>query len=71
MGKAVKPQPKRSPECIQISVTLPDNKKELMVFRNSEDYQQIAQKIMSKYAIPSQRLRNIENIIQSKLGEKK
>jgi hypothetical protein len=40
------------------------------MFRNSEDYQEIAQKIMSKYAIPSQKLRNIENIIQSKLNHK-
>jgi hypothetical protein len=43
-------------------VTLPDNRKEKITFRNSEDHQQIAQRIMSKNAIPGQKLRNIENI---------
>jgi|JI6StandDraft_1071083.scaffolds.fasta_scaffold64370_1 hypothetical protein len=72
MGKSTKPPPpKRALERLQISVTLADNRKELMVFKECEDYQQIARKIMDKYAIPSQKLRNIENIIQNKLGEKR
>jgi serine kinase of HPr protein (carbohydrate metabolism regulator) len=71
IGKSSKRQTScRTQECIQINVTLPDNRKEEMMFRNSEDYQQIAQRIMNKYAIPSQKLRNIENIIQSKLKQK-